>query len=469
MAFSVFAQEAPKADKAPVTVSAYVKGGLMWARFTQATKAANDDWDFIDTRMRPWFVISNGDSKAVLGLEIDGHMGGGNATGYDSNKVYVGKGNQKFDTNYIPQNGDRTNIEINECYYESKVKLVDGLSITAGLLEYKFPVYNFGDQNDQFKVAFKNKLVDAKAIYMRWAEGDFQQNCDNSHVWIADVQADLGIAKVRPAVFYIKSGDQVYSETYVKAPTSTASNTKFAGKSGLIYGINADAKVDIIKISATFLYGKGKSAGKITPANKGTYSGYAGKLEVAADVNPVSVKAFFNFTSGDKDYGTGKTKHKDWISMSFDTVGDGNTFILEDKGHSLMTDGKPSRMRVREANPWGYMIYGLQAETKIADLKIKAVLASGQLSAAGKATTTNIAMKKDLGYEGDLQFLYGICEGTDLVVEGAYLFTGKAFETVGYAKTTDTTAAWTNRATVAAGKTKTNNVKYIGLGTKYAF
>jgi hypothetical protein len=481
MASSVFAQEAPKAEKAAkvLTLSGGVDAYYLNAQTVGNTKGYQHA-DYATARSRPLFKVSDGSSEFNLELELVGNYGIQPAAAGAA--VDAGNGS-------APASNDQTNaFRLRGMYFSSTVVGVDGLKLTGGLC----PTLDLGMWEKDLGPGFTAAYSVGKLATISLAWFDIFEASD-----VAKYSSLVGRGGDKSDAYY-------YSATALVAPIdglqvnlmgayevvgkTTPSGVKNlpAAKTmsdGTQYMVGAWFKGTFgqigIKGIAQYASYSGKVAGSATSAASGatsaatTYSVGTTKMEGSAyalNISPsfsldkdTTVAVFGTYISGNKNTTDGSKpvagkKDGSWWDACIDAQGFGHVMILfEDCGvcsNLDTTNASYARVRAKGmGQELGYTLVGATATTKIGIYTPTVAVAYGMLNEKALGS----AMKKDLGIEMDLFNAFKISDATTLNVEFAYLLTGDAYKSWNVATgKVDTTGSQKiqNAYSIAAGMTQ---------------
>lgn len=414
-AFAAFAQDAKPADAPKPAGPAFtfsIAGSAKLVTFQTIYKDAQDKamkGDYAESRVRPEMKLSDGTSTFSMRWEIDNTWG------------YQVPGTWKPST-ATPRNMDTYNMEVAWMYFNSKVKQVAGLEVTAGIapVDYGFwyadnaPLFGVSYATGPVKVtinkvflAEKEKVADKGAVTT-------DQNSSDANFYGVDAAIKMGDISVRPMLTYLRSGRLADAATYKGVPAQNAT----------IYMLGVDSTVKAGIISVRFL---GQYVGGKEKVADTKFSAYAFDLAPTFDLGVAKVTGFINMVSGDKYDNT--DKYNGFTGLSLDGIagaGASRLMILQEAGIIGSTNtSNETGARVRGKGigvEGGYLLYGVSAVVKFGDLQSTIALGSGML-----AQKTQEEGKKDLGYEFDLMNKFSISDATSLQLDFGFLKTGKAY------------------------------------------
>jgi hypothetical protein len=479
LASSVFAQDAPKADKAAKTFT--LSGGVD-AYYLNAKTVGDykgfQHADYATTRSRPLFKVDDGSSQFCLEFELVGNMGIQPAPA----GAAVDGGNGS-----APASNDQTNaFRLRGMYFSSTVAGIDGLKLTGGLC----PTLDLGmwekDLGPGFTAAYSiGKLA---TISVAWFD-IFEASDGGKYSSLVGRGADTSDAYYYSATALVAPIDGLQINlmgAYEVVGKNTPSGVKNlpAAKTmsdGTQYMVGAwvKGKFGQIGISGIAQYasysGKVAGAGQTTKgfsnaaatqtnATKMEGSGYALNLSPSFNIDSSTTIAIFGtYISGNKNSADGSKptagkKDGSWWDACIDAQGFGHKMILfEDCGCCAnldTTNASYARVRAKGlGQELGYTLVGATATTKIGIYSPTFQVAYGMLNEKVK----NTKMKKDLGTEFDLLNAFKISDATTFNLEFAYLLTGDAYKSFNVASGyVDPSASQKvqNASSIAAGMTQ---------------
>lgn len=396
---------------ADTTFKYSIKGNIVSASSTNVEKDKTQS--FTDLRVRPKFTATDGTTKVVLQFEIDQTFGEGD----NDDKSFADIG--------ADQAGK---VEIKSAYVESKVVKAPGLSLTAGIKGYSFPLFVSTDLplamlNYEYEKMFKGSLV-----FIKTSEGDITSADKDASIFGLDLTFKAGDITVHPGVFVAFVGEDALNET------------QFNDGTGFIGGISVSYAKDKLSANLSFIYGAGKQK---SGASTKDYSGMGIDFSVDYEVQKgISVGFFAAYFSGKDDTKSDEsTSYSETINM---TDGDpGRLYILEDCGSfGNLSNTTSGDITESGDSGYGYWYAGLKGSASVEGFTAFLQVAYAQLA---KEPTGG---KKDLGVEIDINLSYQISPATNFFVEFAYLATGDAFKTL-------------------AGATETDNAMYFASGVSF--
>jgi hypothetical protein len=416
-ATAAFAEE--KKEEAKIQINAGLTSFAHAVAYSSVTK--DDKGSYSELRFRPTFTITNGSIDGVLQLQYDALYGvddSGKATA-DSTNFGVGL------------EGKHSNLLVRQAYLSSKVDDIAGLKLIGGIAPYDFPLV-FGDVAPVFGATYEKGAATVALYYGKTYEGKKNAK-DDAQFAIADLTLKVGDQVIRPALFYTSAKKRAYynvptdtdndtSTPDVNVPT-TAAGTNYTDGSTYIAALATNLVSGSFGLDATgaYAYGKGKYVGTETSIK---FRSYAVDFAPYYKVNDnLKVTAFGTLISGDDDTQDGKDTS--FISGALDGYSSGiniwRLYIVEDGG----TFGKFSDAANanKYGNTNGYIAAGLVIDASFGKFTVRA------LGAYAQAAKVASSVKKDIGFEGDLNIGYTITKGATLFAEGAYLKSGKYYET----------------------------------------
>mgnify|MGYP001420486512 CR=1 FL=1 len=354
-------------------------------------------YDGSHIRIRPGFIMSNSDMKAVMRLEVDQNFGRGDTT------------------RDADPGTDNFAIEVKHAYLETQESLLRGLVLMAGLNSYSFPVVfdnDFAMIQASYDLGFCKPLLSLIAIdefseVEKTASG-VEQDTD-LRGYAADIPFRFGGFAIRPMIIHLAGG----------GGSPTASQGRLT-----IVGVNLTGDVDFALLKASGAYMLGD-----LEENLGT-SAYA--FDVELEIKPsegISIGGFFTFGSGDD--GSDPEKNNAFFYNMNNLFGrittktgapDGRLFLLENATVANSLTGEPASGFDYMDSQLGYMSFGAYAEAGIGDFT--ALARFGMALLVEEDADGNNA----IGSEIDLKVSYGIVESTSVFVEGAYIIAGDVLE-----------------------------------------
>lgn len=348
-------------------------------------------------RMRPLATVSKGGLEGVLKLEYDSTFGANDSTDAKTSEN-TGLG------------GDKKSVEVANAYFRNKFDALPGLSLTAGIAPYDFPLV-WGDNAPLVGASYTIGETIFNVNYVKIQEGSNNKASDDSQAYIADASFKFGDISLRPGFFLTQSKKKVDSGVY---------GTKDGDTSVRLFALNTSVTAGNFGFDATGAYANGKDKTLNTK-----YSSYAFDLAPSYKVNDsIKLTGFFTMISGDN-------KSDDKNNSFIDATIDGNNaginiwrlYIIEDGGtfttnSAVCEDGVKSG---KYSNTYGYTAAGLTLDATFGAVTTK--FQGAWVQAAKKP----VGGKKDIGFEFDTNIGYGIATGTTLYVEGAFLKAGKFY------------------------------------------
>jgi len=408
-AVTAFAQEVKKDLPLQVGVSGIVYG----TNYKAVDKDA--DGDYTAARIRPLFTFTDGNIEAVVKLEMDATFG-------------VKTASDTKDSENVGTGGDKKSVEIANAYIKTKVDGVTGLTLKGGIAGYEFPLV-WSDNAPLVSANFSNDAVDVGVFYVKPSEGDNNNSKDDSQIYIADAKIKFGESSVRPAFFAYQQKDSSIIGQYKDSV-------------GYIYGLSVNLVQGTIGLDTAGAYASGKD--KTTDTK---YAAYAFDFAPYIKIDTIKVSPFFTMVSGDDDTTDGKDKS--FLDATIDGtanyagagVNSFRLYIIEDGGS--FTSNSDVAAAGKYDNTSGYLAYGLSVDGTFGPLTAK--LQGAYVQAAKVAS----GVKKDMGIEIDANIGYALTKSSTLYVEGAYLKTGKFYESYN-----------------ASGEKQ--NAQYINVGMTYS-
>jgi hypothetical protein len=414
-AVTAFAQEVKK--DLPLTV------GASGIAYSTSYKAVDKDaeGDYTAFRVRPLFTFTNGDFEAVVKLEYDATFGvETDSDGKDAENVGYG--------------ADKKGLEVANAYVKTKVDAVAGLTLLGGIAYYDFPLV-YGDNTPLASVNYSNDMMNLGLYYAKPSEGDNNNAKDDSQIYIADLAVKFGESTIRPAFFAYQCKEAAVVGQYKDSI-------------GYIGALALNLAVGTFGIDASGAYVSGEN--KVTETD---YSAFAFDVAPYIKLDPFKVTAFFTYVSGDD--GSKADEDNSFLNATLDGGSAGvnsyRLYIIEDAG-SFTTNSDVANAG-KYGNTFGYIAYGLSVDGTFGPITCKLIGAYVQAAEAPSG------VKSDMGIEVDANIGYALTKSSTLFVEGAYLKTGKFYESVAF---DPTTGAIPN----ASGKKQ--NAQYLSLGVSYS-
>jgi hypothetical protein len=408
-ALSLFAQDAPKPD----VLSPFKFSGMSYAYGANYKTVTKDQTSSYGSyRFRPYFSYITDNVEATVKLEIDQVFGGSK-----DNSKFSADGKQQADVG-----NDEKTVEVKAAYLKFKVPAVTGLTLKGGADEYKtVGGFTCGTELGLGLMNYKTGMADISFVAAKVWEPNTLDNkgeitSEKNDVTFYGIDTTLSVndnVKIRPALYLIQSE---------KNQVPGDSKVTFVGKTAMIPSVGANLKFNDLTIDLAAAYG---TCAK--DKNDVKFSGYAVDIAPTYKMSDsFSITGFFTMLSGDKPDTADKNESFKPFTLKQD--GWGRLFLLENM-QTFNNAGDHNFADVRGgglySHSYGYMVFGGSATYKTAPFEIKGQLGYGRLSQAPTGA------KKDLGVECDLQVSYEIEKNAKLIVEGAYLATGKAFGTDG--------------------------------------
>ncbi len=434
-----FAAEEAKKD---IPLKVGVSGIVYSTKYKAIEKDAEGDYSA--ARIRPLFNFTNGDIEAVVKLEIDATFGA-TAKNRDGStppapQLEIEKTTDKSSEN-VGIGADKKSVEVANAYLKTKIDGLDGLTLKGGIANYDFPLI-FGENVPMANISFANDMIDFGLYYVKTAEGSNNSAKDDTQLYIADAKIKFGESSIRPAFFVYSSNNKV------------AVDGQYKGSKGYLGGLSANIAVGTFGIDATGAYAKGKD--KSDGSFNTKRSAYAYDVAPFIKVDTIKVSPFYTRVSGDTNTADGRDNS--FINATINGGGAGinnfRLFIIEDGGSFTTnsdvattydsTTGNAISSTGKYDNTSGYTAYGLAIDGTFGRItaKIQGAYAQAINVATGK--------KKDMGFEADANLGFALTKSSTLYVEGAYLKTGKFYNTANG---------------VLKGK---QNAQYVNLGVTYS-
>jgi hypothetical protein len=387
-AAAVYADDKPEETKFTIGAS----GSFYGTGYNTVVKDVNGSYSAF--RIRPLATLSKGGLEAVLKLEYDSTFGA-----YDSN-------DEKSSEN-TGLNGDKKGLEVANAFIKNKFDMMPGLSVTAGIAPYDFPIV-WGENAPLIGASYAFGENSLNLNYVKTQEGKLTGASDDAQIYIADAIIKSGSMSFRPGFFLTQSK---------KGADSAVAGVKGSDTSIKIFALNTSLGFGAVSFDATGAYANGKDK---TSDKK--YNAYAFDLAPSYKVNDtVKLTGFFTMMSGDDD--TSDDKAKSFIESTIDGGGAGiniwRLYIVEDGGSFTTNSDVANAGKYSNAN--GYLAAGLTLDASFGAITTK--LQGAWVQAAKVAS----GQKKDIGFEFDANIGYGINAATTLYVEGAFLKAGKFY------------------------------------------
>jgi hypothetical protein len=350
--FALFAEE--KADELKFS---YNGEAYFYGRYGKQNNMEDESYAY--GRARQYFTAAKGDFKSVVKLEIDPIIGKGATTDY-------------FDVG----SDQKGVIEVKNVYLEFLA--FDIITFTGGVFGYKSPgKFLFNTDVPGASMAAKFGDITADFTWIKHTEGNTVGNGDDISYTTATVKFPVSMVDIHAGV-----------------TLGTASHWE---NMAIIPQVAASAEIGAVSGTAVvaMAFGDNKPAGT-------KYGAFAAKLDADVDLEPVDVKVFGLFLSGDD---TADSTQSNWGSfLLVRTEGLDQTgyfyyggLMLRDYGKNAYTTG-------------GAISFGAAAGTSLGGFDLE-LLGAYHLAAA----TTNA--NKDYGLEGDLRASYGIAKDVKLEAE----------------------------------------------------
>lgn len=384
LALPAFAQEEKKKEENPFKFSgaAYAYGA------TYRTTEKDVYMSFSAYRFRPFFSYKTENVEATVKLEIDQFFGKGTGEKY----AQVGADTKEA-------------VEVKAAYLAFNIPAVSGLSLKAGVDEYKTPGgLIIGTEAGYGLATFKAGDHTFSALYLKIQENGETENFADAQMYGLDMSLGFGDIKVRPAFYLLQGGTAVTGKPY--------------GKSiAILPSLGISMKMDALSIDLNAAYGSGKDK---TSATEVEYSGYALDFSPAYAVDKnIKVGAFLTLLSGDK--ADTADKKESFAAFQLKRDGHGRMFLLENM-QTFSNVAADTFAEVRGKNQ-GYLLFGGFVSAKVEAFEVKLNLGYGSLA----EKVSNTADQTDLGFEADLSLAYSVDKNAKIIADFAYLATGKAW------------------------------------------
>ncbi len=372
-----------------------LSGIAYYTNYSGVSKDATGD--YAASRLTPSLEYTKGGLKAVVALEIDALWGSAKDSSNDDIDESYGIG------------ADVNKIQVKNAYFTSNVAAVKGLSITAGIGSYDFPLV-VGDSLPMASINYKAGMVDLGVYYIKSEEGKVDNSTDEVSTYVVDAAVKFGESTIKPAFFAI--------ETRKAADTD---QSKYLDSVGYIPALSANIVAGAFGIDFAGAYAFGEN--KVAKTDIKAYAfDIAPYFNVTKDIK---VTGFFTYVSGDDN--TSDKEDSSFIDATVDGDGSGiniwRLYIIEDGGSFTTYSDVADAGKYSNTN--GYYAAGLSLEGAFGPVSVK--LQGAYVQAAKVAS----GAKKDMGVEVDANISYTITEGASIYVEGAFLKTGKYYEAAG--------------------------------------
>jgi hypothetical protein len=384
----LFAQEEKKEEKKPE----FKFSGAVYAYgATYKTTAKNEAMSFGAYRFRPYFSYLTENVEATVKFEIDQFLG----------KETAGNG--------ADIGNDEKMLEVKSAFLAFKIPAIKGLSIKGGVDEYKTPGgFIIGTEAGLGLITYKFDKHSFNLLYLKNEEKKSNLQNDDSTLMGLDMTIGIGEMKIRPA-FYILANGKNFS--------ATDEDSLF-----LLPSLGFSMKIGSLGLDVNGTYGTGE---KKTAGIKTTLSGFAFDINPSFEIEKgIKIHGFFTLVSGNKADTT--TKNEAFSSFTLKADGYGRLFLLQNQ--QSFTNVPGDTFADIRGKSQGYLLFGMGADMKISAFSILLNIAYGQLA----QEVSSIKNKKDLGIEADLSLGYEVEKNAKLVLDLAYLATGKAFGTDGF-------------------------------------
>jgi hypothetical protein len=342
------------------------------------------------------------------------------------------------------------NLAVNQAYFKNQFGSFDGLSITAGLAPFAFPLV-WDDNAPLFGVSFSRGAFGMNAYYLKTYEGDNDKASDDAQVYVFDASFSFGKSSVRPVLFALQSKKSADASV-------SAAGVKYRGRTGYLPGLSTHLEFGSFTLDASGVIARGNGDDSYTTSTDSdgieTKTLLGGKVKYRAyafDIAPsfkigesFSIGAFFTGISGDSN-GTEDGKDSSFLNATLDGSDSGinsfRLFIVEDGG-SFTTNSDVANAG-KYSNTFGYNAAGLVLDGEFAGLKAK-LQGAYVVSAKKKSGASD-----KIGIETDLSLEYDLVKGVTLYGEGAFLKTGDFYVENGFIA-------------------KKQNAGYVNCGLKYS-
>lgn len=380
----VSAQEAKKEDTFKFSGQAYV----YTATYNHIIK--DRSMSFSAYRFRPYFSYKTENVEATLKLELDQYLGS--------------KVNETDDSKYVKIGADTKNVlEVKAAYVMFNNIFTEGLYAKGGVDDYKTPGgFIVGTDVGFGTLGYKWDKNNISAVFIKVDEGKPDLKKDDTQLYGIDATITLPILTIRPAFYMIQGGKGITDKPW-------SDNT------AILPAISITSKIENIDMGVSFTYGSGEN--KIS--NK-KYSGYAVDANINYLINKdIKIGVFFTNLSGDKASTT--DKKEGFASFQLKHDGFGRMFLIENQ--QTFSNIAPDTFADIRGKEQGYMLVGITSNVKFDIISIKLNAGFAQLM----QKVSDIKPKKDLGIEIDLSTSIEVAKNANIVLEGAYLATGKGF------------------------------------------
>ncbi len=393
---NAFAQDAKIEEKKGVDFKYSVWANAFAA--TEDTAKQDEQKQYSNIRIRPMFTLTNENVSVVTRFELDQYYGA----------KYSASGN---DASYADPDGDEKAVELKWAFISVKDMIMPGLSMTAGLAEYK---YSVGFKNDMplFNLVYDAGMAKIDLAYIKFVEGTTTDVAagtgtkteDDAQAYAVKVPVKLGDITVTPSVLYFTGEKNVTDKVgavlgYEQTLTMPALGVK--------------AKFGAITLDADFQYITGELKSASSTTDVAAYAAFINAGYKASD--SLKVNLFGMYSTGEDDKSDKVTSFQ---TVSTDEIEVGPMFIINDYGYIEQTGISNEYDKATE----GLMMIGVSAEFKMNKLTALAQLAYAM------TTSDKVVSETALGTEIDLRLSYEVAPKTSVWVEGAYLAAGKYIE-----------------------------------------
>ena len=424
-----FAQEEGKGPQFNYDVFGVAYGAL-------GSMGSKDKWDYQHIRIRPRFVAENENIKAVVRLQIDQTFGtrASNAIVDDDGAgtvTSVASDNE----NGTAINARHKAVKVQFAYLELSNLFVDGLSFTAGLNEYYFPLvadiegaltgasYDFG-------------MGTVGVYYLKLYEGHPARKA------LLENQNTVGTGPEK-AVFNVKNEAQVYIFDITVKPddkiairpaflyATSEKDARFGGDykfgpkmKAYIGALNTNADLGMAEFDVTGAYLSYKAG---VGAAKQKWNAYA--FDLGLNVKPddsISIGVFTTYTSGSNKQDKKGFSEILGVGLFPGSLPAGRLFLLQGAGMNNTGGYAPTIFTDDEGLNYlglGNTVFGLSAQFTVNKLTILAQYGYMMASKKKKSTGADNG-DKNIGQEVDVKISLEVAPKTNLFVEGARVMAG---------------------------------------------
>lgn len=399
---NAFAQDSKSEEKKGINFNYSIWANAFAA--TENTAKKDEQKEYSNIRIRPMFTLSNDNVSVVTRFEIDQFYGAKYTTSTIGN-----------DVSYADPDGDEKAVELKWAYISVKDMIMPGLSMTAGLAEYK---YSVGFKNDMplFNLVYDAGIAKFDLAYIKFVEGNTTDTAagtgtkaeDDVQAYALKVPVKIGDITLTPSVLYLTG------EKNVLKPVKEAVSTSLGYEQKLTMpALGVKAKFGDITLDADFQYITGEFKAAAASSDVTAYAAFVNAGYKASD--KLKINLFGLYSTGEDDKADKVTSFQ---TASMDEIEVGPMFIINDYGYIEQAGISNEYDKAEE----GIMMLGVSAE-----LKIDKFTALAQLAYA-MTTSDKVVSETALGTEIDLRLSYEVAPKTSLWVEGAYLAAGKYIE-----------------------------------------